>query len=360
MYPLKSFSYFRSMKNWISVFFLLLIIACNKSAKNSYSYYREFIPSQIKDSIYSDLSNPPSAEKIKLGRYLFYDNRMSINNTKACASCHDPKFSFTDNYRRSIGAYGDLTQHNAAPLINIIFNRYFTATDTSLHFPEQQINNPMFRDHPVELGWKGNEEEMLKRFNSDTFYPQQFKHVFPDDKDPVSIKNIQKSITSFIKTIISLQSPYDDYYYRNNKNALNESAIKGMQLFQSPELKCSQCHGGINFNQPVFQTFPYMITGLSGDSAMLKVPTLRNLAFTAPYLHDGSAETIVDVIKLYEAGGSSNVNNKHQFIKGFKLNSQERRDLLSFLLSLSDSSVLINPAYANPFSEDETKKYQCP
>jgi cytochrome c peroxidase len=343
------------MKKWIPVFFLLLIIACNKSAKNAYSFYRDLIPPQIKDSIYSDPSNLPSAEKIKLGHYLFYDNRMSINNTKACASCHDPKFSFTDNYRRSIGAYGDLTQHNAAPLINLIFNHYLTATDTSLHFPEQQINNPMFRDHPVELGWKRNEEEMLKRFSSDTFYLQQFKQIFPDDKDPVTVKNIQQSITSFIKTIFGFQSPYDDYKYCNNKNALNGSAVRGMQLFQSPELKCNQCHGGINFNQPVFQSLPYFITGLSGDTAMLKVPTLRNLAFTAPYLHDGSAETLDQVIELYEAGGKSTVNNKHPFIKGFKLNSQERWDLISFLLSLSDSSVLKNPAYANPFSENEFK-----
>lgn len=302
----------------------------------------------------------PAIAKIKLGRYLFYDNRMSINNSKACASCHDPKFSFTDNYRRSIGAYGDLTEHNATPLINLIFNPYFTATDTSVHFPEQQINNPMFRDQPVELGWKGNDEEMLKRFSANTFYQKQFKLAFPDEKDPVSVKNIQQSITSFIKTILSFQSAYDDYFYHHNKNALNESAVRGMQLFQSSALKCSQCHNGINFNQPVFQSLPHFITGLSGDSAMLKVPTLRNLAFTAPYLHDGSAETLPDVIKLYEAGGQSSVKNKHPFIKGFKLNSQERNDLLSFLLSLSDSSVLKNPAYANPFSEDETKKYQDP
>jgi cytochrome c peroxidase len=347
------------MKKWFPVFFLLFIIACNKTDKDPYSFYRQLIPAPIKDSVFLYASNPPSAEKIKLGRYLFYDNRISINNTKACASCHDPKFSFTDNYRRSIGAYGDLTEHNAPPLINLIFNRYLTAADTSLHFPEQQINNPMFRDHPVELGWKGNEEEMLKRFSTNAFYGQQFTLAFPEEKNPVTIKNIQQSITSFIKTILSFQSAYDDYFYYNKKNALSESAVKGMQLFQSSALKCIQCHNGVNFNQPVFQSLPHFTTGLSIDSAKVKVPTLRNLAFTAPYLHDGSIETLLQVIEQYEAGGSASVNNKHPFIKGFKLNSQERRDLLSFLLSLSDSSVLKNPAYANPFSEDE-KKYQAP
>jgi len=348
------------MKKWIPILSLFFILACHKTRKDPFSFYRHLVPARVKDSIYLNASNPPSAEKIKLGRYLFYDNRISVNNTKACASCHDPKFSFTDSYRRSIGAYGDLTEHNAPPLINLIFNRYFTAADTALHFPEQQINNPMFHDQPVELGWKRNEEEMLKRFRANTFYGQQFKLAFPGEKDPVSVKNIQQSITSFIKTILSFQSAYDDYFYRDKKNALNESAVRGMQLFQSSGLKCGQCHGGVNFNQPVFQSLPHFTTGLSVDSAKFKVPTLRNLAFTAPYLHDGSAETLLRVIELYEAGGQAPVNNKHPFIKGFKLNSQERNDLLSFLLSLSDSSVLKNPEYADPFSEGETKKYQTP
>ena len=195
---------------------MLFIIACHHSEKNLYSFYHELIPPQIKDSIYLSPSNPPSTEKIKPGRYLFYDNRISINKTKACASSHDPKFSFTDNYGRSIGAYGVLTEHNSTSLINLIFNRYFTAADTSLHFPEQQINNPMFRDQPVELGWKGNEEEMLKRFSGNKFYQQQFNLAFPREKDPVTVKNIQQSITSFIKTISSFQSPYDADLYHNN------------------------------------------------------------------------------------------------------------------------------------------------
>jgi len=348
--------YFRLIRKWIPVLFLLMLIACTKSKRNPFSFYRSLIPANIKDSIYVSPFNHPSPEKIKLGRYLFYDNRISFNNTKACASCHDQKFSFTDNYRRSIGAYGDLTEYNAPPLINLILNRYLTAADTSLHYPEQQIYNPLFRDHPVELGWKGHEEEMLKRFSASTFYLLQFKDAFPGEKEPVTVINIQQSITSFIKTILSFQSPYDEYLYRNNKNALNESAVRGMHLFRSSRLKCSQCHSGVNFNQPVFQSWPHFTTGFSADSAKFKVPTLRNLAFTAPYLHDGSAETLQQVIELYEKGGQSSVKNKHPFITGFKLNSQERRDLLSFLLSLSDSSVLKNPAYANPFSEEETKK----
>jgi cytochrome c peroxidase len=340
-------------------------MACNLEVETPVQYFRKQIPSAIKDSIYIDSYNRPSEQKITLGRYLFYDTRLSINNTKACASCHDPKFSFTDNYRRSIGAYGDLTQHNAPPLINLIFNRYLTAADSSLHFPEQQIHNPMSRDNPIELGWKGNEVKMLQRFSHDSFYIEQFQGVFPKVTNPVSITNIQLAITSFIKTIVSFQSPYDDYKYRNKKDALSSSEINGMQLFQSAQLQCNQCHSGINFNQAIFGTAPYFNTGFFTDTTLhrglaaftgnkndigkYKMPTLRNLAFTAPYLHDGSAETLEQVIRLYEQGGHPSVQNKHPFIAGFKLNSQQRSDLISFLLSLSDSSVLTNPAYANPW-----------
>ncbi len=347
--------------------FIILLYSCGRQKKSDNRLlFKQQIPSIVTDTFFLQNENPFTKQKATLGQYLFYDNRLSINNTKACASCHDPKFSFTDNYRRSIGAYGDLTQHNAPPLINLVFNKYLTAADSSLHFPEQQIHHPMFRDHPIELGWEGNEEKMLQRFSSDTFYQQEFRDAFPKQTNPVTVKNIQHAITSFIKTIVSFNSPYDDYKNRNKKNALSASATNGMQLFFSAQLKCNQCHSGVNFNQPVFQSSPYFNTGFFTDTNVhqglaaftkqlvdigkYKVPTLRNLAFTAPYLHDGSAETLEQVVQLYEQGGKASATNKHPFITGFKLNSQQRSDLISFLISLSDSSILTNPAYANPWN----------
>lgn len=336
-----------------------------KKAFTQQQFFKKYIPGFITDTAYFDADNIFTEEKAALGRYLFYDTRLSVNNTKACASCHDPNFSFTDSYRRSIGAYGDLTQHNAPPLINLVFNRYFTAADSTLHFPEQQIQRPMFNDHPVELGWKNNEGKILLHFSSDKFYQEEFKKCFPGEPDPITVKNIQYAITGFIKTIITFNSPYDVFVYHNKKDALTPSALSGMQLFQSAELKCAQCHGGINFNQPVFQSSPFFNTGFFADTALnkglaenipftenigkYKVPTLRNLLFTAPYLHDGSAESLTAVIQQYEQAGKKPVINKHPFIGGFKLNSQQRTDLVAFLQSLSDSGVLNNPAYNNPW-----------
>jgi cytochrome c peroxidase len=355
---------------------------------------KNLLPGYIKDSIFLSSDNPFTKEKAALGKYLFYDRRLSINNTKACASCHAQEFSFTDSYSRSIGALGDLHQRNAKPLINIIFEKYLTAADSTIHFPESQINNPMFNEHPVELGVKGNENEILERIKTDKYYQQQFKRAFPSERNPESIKNIQYAISTFVKTILSFNSPYDNFVFRKDSAALSKQEINGMTLFFSANLNCSSCHSGINFNTPLlktangetdfyFNTGLYNLDGKGGypaydqglialtknpvDMGKYKVPPLRNLAFTAPYFHDGSAATLDEVITVYENGGRNILagqikgdgrNNlfKHPLVNGFKLNSQERKSLVAFLLSLSDSSVLKNQAYANPFSDDETKK----
>jgi cytochrome c peroxidase len=357
----------------------------NKKFKSQQAALSAYLPSYIKDSVYLFTGNEFSKEKATLGRYLFYDRRLSMNNTKACASCHAQEFSFTDGYHRSIGALGDLHQRNAKALINLVFEKYLTAADSTIHFPEQQIKNPMFSTHPVEMGWQGNEINILEKLKQDKQYQKFFSETFPEQKEPFTVDNVQHAISSFVKTIFSFSSPYDKYL--NEQTPLNVSQLRGKDLFFSQNLACASCHGGINFNKAAgeanyFNTglyntgntlhYPetdkglYELTGHAADAGKYKTPTLRNLAFTAPYFHDGSATTLEEVIKIYENGGrtiTSGVNsgdgrlhpNKSPFISGFKLNSQQRNDLISFLFSLSDSSLLTNPAYANPFIHDETK-----
>ncbi len=354
--------------------------------------YISFLPKDLRDSIYLSPENPFSEEKASIGRYLFYDRRLSFNQTRSCASCHDPAFSFTDGYRRSVGALGDLHQRNSSPLINLVFNKHLTAADPFLSFPEEQINNPMFHTDPIELGWKGNAEEILNRLKMDQFYSTKMKTSFPGSEDPINVKNIQYCLASFVKTIISLNSPYDDY--KKNKHDLSKEEKLGMSLFFSSKLNCGKCHGGTNFSTPsvldsfgnpdyYFNTGLYNINGrgdypkydqglfektaVQNDKGKYRVPTLRNLSFTAPYFHDGSAETLEEVIKVYEDGGrsilSGSINGdgrknpyKHPLINGFSLTANERRALISFLFSLNDSSITKNKLYSNPFYEDETKK----
>ncbi len=357
-----------------------------------HAFATQFIPSFITDTFYLNNNNSFSKDKANLGRYLFYDRRLSINNTKACATCHAPQFSFTDGYTRSIGALGDLHQRNARPLINLVFLKYLTAGDSTLHFPEAQMNNPMLSEHPVELGIKGNETAILNKIKTDKFYAAQFRQLFKDETDSLSIKNIQYCISSFIRTIISFNSSYDDFI-KGNKLALNEQQQRGMQLFFSDRLKCGSCHGGINFSTPTVKdsngnSLYYFNTGIynvdekgnypaydqglveitknPADIGCYRVPTLRNLAFTAPYYHDGSALTIGEVIDAYANGGRNVTEgiykgdgaanpHKSNLIKGFNLTSQQRKDLIAFLFSLTDSTLITNPAYADPFKEDETK-----
>jgi cytochrome c peroxidase len=198
---------------------LFFIIQCTTRDLPRQESLAELVPSYVRDTMYLSPVNDFSMAKADLGRYLFYDRRLSLNETKACASCHASEFSFTDGYTRSIGALGDLHQRNSRPLINIVFNKYLTAADSSLHFPEDQVNNPMMNEHPVEMGIKGHEEMILQRLKEDELYKKKFSAAFPGERDPFSIRHIQWAICSFIKTIFSFQSPYDLYFYQQDKTS---------------------------------------------------------------------------------------------------------------------------------------------
>jgi cytochrome c peroxidase len=375
---------------------LVIVHACNSIAAKPADDIRQLLPAYVKDSFYLSGVNSFTTAKATLGRYFFYDRRLSVNQAKSCSSCHDPAFSFTDGYRRSIGAFGDNVQHNAPPLINLIYNKYLTLADSSLHFPEEQIRNPMFHNRPVELGWTGNEAMMVARIKKDSLYRKKLPALFPAEKDPFTIQNVQDCISSFVKTILSFNTPYDRFRFNKDSLALSAAQLRGMKLFFSDSLHCSSCHGGINFSRPVLidnkgYSAYYQNTGLynlndrgdypandqglyeyshqTADIGKYRIPTLRNLAFTAPYLHDGSAAGLNDVIAIYENGGRKTNKgiysgdgrkhpNKSQLLRGFALTGDQKKDLVNFLLSLSDSSLIKDPAYSNPFKTDETARQQ--
>jgi cytochrome c peroxidase len=324
-----------------------------------------------------------------LGRYLFFDRRLSINNTRSCGTCHNPQFAFTDGYKRSLGAFADLHQRNTQPLFNLSYLKYFTAADSTLHSPLQQMNNPLFNTHPIEMGVKGNEDSILKRIKNDKVYQE----LFSSANSKITLENIKLAINDFIFSLQSNSSNYDKYV-KGDTNTLNKSEKRGLQLFFSSELKCSSCHGGINFSTPSItsekgDTLFYFNTGLYNldgkgyypeydqglyqltqnkiDMGKFRVTTLRNLAFTAPYLHDGSAASLLELINIYANGGreiTDGINKgdgksnpyKHSLIHGFIISEIDKVNLNNFLLSLSDSSFIQNKNYQNPFTEDETKK----
>ena len=136
-------------------------------------------------------NNPPTTEvsQIELGKYLFYDRRLSVNNTRSCGTCHNPQFAFTDGYKRSLGAFADLHQRNTQPLFNLSYLKYFTAADSSIHSPLQQMENPLFNIHAIEMGAKDHEAEILQRIKKD----ERYKKLFANAGYESNWQNIKKS-----------------------------------------------------------------------------------------------------------------------------------------------------------------------
>lgn len=335
--------------------------------------------------------NPMSAAKVELGRRLFYDRRLSVNRTMSCASCHQQALAFTDGLARSVGATGETHPRGAMSLVNSAYASRLTWANQLLQRLEFQAMVPLFGEDPVEMGMAGRDEQIVEWLRTDPIYRTTFPDAFPDDADPYSLLNAVRSIASFVRSIVSFDSPYDRFLF-GDTSAMSPSALRGMSLFFSERLECFHCHGGYHFTDssthadtavesvgfhntglyniggtgayPADNTGLYAVTGNRRDMGRFKAPTLRNIAVTAPYMHDGSIATLDEVIRHYEAGGRTieageNAGNgsrnpyKSLFIQGFMLTEEERADVLAFLESLTDESVLTDPSFSSPedFSE---------
>ncbi len=264
--------------------------------------------------------------RANLGRHLFYDTQLSYNLTKSCVSCHDPKMAFTDGYRTSSGADGFNVKHNAISLLNVKYRTQYTWANTAINSLQKQIQFPFFNEHPTELGWKGQEQFILNRFAANTNYQYLFRLAFPDQKMPFTIGNIQQAIIAFEEQLVSFNAPYD-LYNKGNLKVLNEQAVAGMKLFNSNKLGCAKCH---SWEQP-FEKYE------SQFSAGIRIPSLRNVMLTAPYMHDGSLENIFDVLSYYDRKNSLN------------LSAKEQQSLIAFFTALTDTSYLSNKELLNPF-----------
>jgi cytochrome c peroxidase len=335
------------------------------------------------------IENLQSAVKVELGRHLFYDKRMSGNGTQSCASCHKQALGFTDGLAHSVGSTGQMHPRSAMGLTNVAYVSALTWANPLLRTLEEQALGPMFGEHPVELGLAGKEDELLARLASDARYPALFARAFPGDARPISLANITRALASFERTLISGRSAYDRFLYGNESSALSDAAKRGMDLFFSEKLECFHCHGGFNFSdattseQSTFDETNFHITGLYNiagtgayptgnqglyeltgkdrDRGRFRAPTLRNVAVTAPYMHDGSVATLEDVLDHYARGGRNVTGgpnagdgalhpNKSLFVRPFSLSTQERSDVIEFLNALTDPTFLQDPAFSDPFA----------
>ena len=319
--------------------------------------------------------NPMTAPKVELGRYLFYDTRMSVNGKASCAACHRQELAFTDGRAVSVGTTGESHSRSAMSLVNVAYSGALTWSNPRLKELEDQVLVPMFGEHPVELGLREG-DGFLPRLRSDPMYRVLFERAFPDDPDRFSIENVTKAMACFERSIISARSPYDRYHYDDDDSAVSDSAKHGEILFFSQHLSCFRCHGGFNFsdatvseysarrevgfhntglyNLPGLLSYPapnvgiYEYTKVAADDGKFKTPTLRNIAITGPYMHDGSIAGLEGVLDHYAAGGKHNAN-QDPLIGGFRLSTQDRADLIAFLQSLTDEAVLHDPRFANPW-----------
>ena len=326
-------------------------------------------------------------ELADLGRHLFYDVRLSGNGTQACASCHEQARAFTDGKVTPAGSTGQVLKRNSMSLTNIAYNPTQTWANSVLVHLEQKAPVPMFGENPIELGITGNEQIVLDRLRAEPRYAPLFAQAFANAVDPVTLPNVVVALAAFERLLISGNSALDRFR-RGDPAAMSDSAKRGEALFFSETLECHHCHGGFNFTlavdhaglstpsvvffntglynvdgagaYPVTDQGLYDLTGVPEDRGRFRPPTLRNIAVTAPYMHDGSMATLDEVVRFYERGGrliesganagDGKVNPyKNAFVNGFALSDQERADLIAFLASLTDDTFLTDPAIANPW-----------
>ena len=299
--------------------------------------------------VVSPADNPPTAETIALGRKLYYDPALSVDNTVACASCHHPDHGFSDGRPVSTGVQGKTGTRNSPTVFNSAYfdTQFWDGRAPSL---EVQAEGPV--QNPVEMAHtlRGVEQRLM----NDPEYRRLFKQAFGSDN--ITYDMVGKAIASFERTVISGNSPFDRYYYGHDPKAMSPSAIRGFKVFSSADKgNCTACHvigkdyalftdnkfhnigvGVLDVEGKEFADLGrYQVTKNDADRGAFKTPSLRNVALTAPYFHDGSMKTLKDVVDYYIGAGNSNPFLDKQIHALDFLSGQERADLLAFLESLT-------------------------
>lgn len=287
---------------------------------------------------YLPADNPLTGEQIELGRVLFFDKRLSKDNSIACASCHMPGLAFTDGQQVSSGIKHLQGGRSAPAAINRVYSsgQFWDGRAATL---EAQSIGPFV--NPVEHGFI-DYDEMLKKMNRIEGYKKLFKQVFGTD---ITVDGIGKAIASFQRTILSGNSPADRFDYGEDEKALSPAAQRGLELFRG-KARCTRCHSGFNFTDEKFHNLGigwdtntvdlgrYTVTKNPEDIGAFKTPTLREIARTAPYMHDGRFGTLEDVVDFYNQGGIKNPF-REKTLNPLGLTEQEKQDLVAFLRSLN-------------------------
>ena len=295
----------------------------------------------LDDIVFPDDEEPAESE-ILLGKMLFFDRRLSINQSQSCATCHNPTLGFSDMQKTSLGANGERLKRNSPPLYNLAWNQVFF-WDGRAQSLEQQALGPIESEDEMGMPMR----KLLPLLQAIKGYRPLFRAAYGENA--ITAENLGRAIAAFERTIVSDNSPFDQYL-AGDIRAMQPSAIRGMELFKG-KAACIECHDGPNFTDESFHNI-----GLESDDpgrynvfkdkslfGAFKTPGLRNVALTAPYMHDGSEATLESVVRFYNRGGDR-AAGKSSLITSLDLTEQEIADLISFLGALTDPIEITPPA----------------
>ena len=326
-----------------------LIAGCNKNAtETAGGFTPEILPLPEALKSYEPMSipqdNPMTPEKVALGRQLFFDERLSVDGTRSCYSCHVCEHGLTDGLPKAIGAGNKQLTRSSPTLWNIGYHKEFYWDGRSASLEKQAL-----------AAWTGGNmgakaEDIVVKLNALQEYKAQFQKVFQSDATP---DNVVKAIAAFERTIISGSTAWDRWKAGDN-TAINQSAFRGWNIFQA--IKCNNCHDGVRFTDQQYHNVGigmdakepdpgrFKVTNKPEDTGAFKTPTLRDIANTAPYFHDGSAKTLEEAMDIMLAGGKPNEHLDKKNLEVHKILPEQREDLLAFFRSLSVDCTLKKPA----------------
>ncbi|MGZ9898219.1 cytochrome-c peroxidase [Shewanella gaetbuli] len=294
------------------------------------------------DDIEYPEGEPPTEAEVYLGKLLFFDERLSGNRQMSCATCHNPDMGFSDGLKVSLGNDDKPLSRHTPSLYNLAWGSSFFA-DGRASTLEHQVLMPIFSSDEMNL----SKQDLLDRLNSEKLYQQHFKQVY--DIATIDTQHIRQAFSAFLRSIIAINSPYDQYL-KGNQFAISKEAISGLKLFTG-KANCIRCHDGPNFTDDSFHSLGIATIDkgkgvIDNDASMnfrFKTPTLRNITLTAPYMHNGSIADLESVIHFYNRGGGSGPN-KDSLIQPLNLSDVEIRNLLTFLATLTDPILIERPS----------------
>jgi len=317
------------------------------------------------------VDNPMSQAKVELGRRLFYDADLSIDGTVACGTCHEQHRAFTEGNATHPGVHETPGKRNVMGLANVAYFYPLTWADRRRDQLETQALVPLNGKDPVEMGMDGHADIMVDRLKGDDCYRQMFAAAFPNDKGEISLRNVTRALASFERTLLSFNAPYD-LKQRGDLNALTASAKRGEALFFGAQFHCNACHSGPNFTdatkdlalpQGAFHNiglynldskgaYPATDHGLRDatflpeDEGKVRTPSLRNVALTGPYMHDGSVPDLGLAVLRHYGPGPNPLRDK--LLDGPAPDALQTQDILAFLYALTDTGFTSDPRFSQP------------